>query len=132
VPRPSKILEGESEDESDDAGEDDVERPADRDPTENTAGESGEHRRQHDACRERQSGTITEESRAVTTDPGEGAHAEEQLTRASEDDVEGDCITGKHEAPDGQPHHQPGIAQPDGHHSQDRPDCGHGEEESGK
>ena len=51
-----------------------------------------------------------EHSFDAPSDAGKGADTEEQLTRATEDQVEADRITGEGQAQDGDTHHHPGIA----------------------
>ena len=54
-----------------------------------------------------------EDARPVATDAGQGADAEEELVRASEDEVEADAVAGEHERLHGQRRRVRRVAEPD-------------------
>ncbi len=56
---------------------------------------------------------VREDARAVAADAGQGADAEEELVRATEDQVEADSVRGEHEGLDRQRRRERGVAEPD-------------------
>ncbi len=55
----------------------------------------------------RQPAAVGEDRRAVPTDPGECATAQEELAGAPEDDVEGDRVAGEQDPDGDDAHHRP-------------------------